>query len=98
MFPPLCVPAAEGEVGVDGGVALESYLTEDGEKIVSSGGFKVGFKVVEWYEKIQNAKASIFNQGSKANCAQVELSNVTTCEAFNSVKATECCNSIINAC
>ena len=61
MFPPLCVPAAEGEVGVDGGVALESYLTEDGEKIVSSGGFKVGFKVVEWYEKIQNAKASIFN-------------------------------------
>ena len=61
MFPPLCVPAAEGEVGVDEGVSLESYLTEDGEKIVSSGGFKVGFKVVEWYEKIQNAKASIFN-------------------------------------
>ena len=61
MFPPLCVPAAEGEVDVNESVALETYLTEDGEKIVSSGGFKVGFKLVEWYEKLQDVKASVFN-------------------------------------
>lgn len=53
MFPPLCVPAATGDITTDDGVNLEEYLDEDGKRIVSSGGkFKVGFKVVEWYEKL----------------------------------------------
>ena len=53
MFPPLCVPAATGDITTDDGVNLEEYLDEDGKRIVSSGGkFKVGFKVVEWYERL----------------------------------------------
>lgn len=53
MFPPLCVPAATGEITTDSAVDLEEYLDEDGKKIVSSKGkFKVGFKVVEIYEKL----------------------------------------------
>ena len=53
MFPPLCVPTATGEITTDGEVALEEYLDEDGKKIVSSKGkFKVGFKVVELYERL----------------------------------------------
>lgn len=53
MFPPLCVPAATGGITTDDEVELEEYLDEDGKKIVSSKGkFKVGFKVVEWYEKM----------------------------------------------
>ncbi len=53
MFPPLCVPAATGDITTDSAVDLEEYLDEDGKRIVSSGGkFKVGFKVVEWYERL----------------------------------------------
>ncbi len=53
MFPPLCVPAATGDITTDGTVDLEEYLDEDGKIIVSSKGkFKVGFKVVEIYEKL----------------------------------------------
>lgn len=53
MFPPLCVPAATGGITTDDEVELEEYLDEDGKKIVSSKGkFKVGFKVVEIYEKL----------------------------------------------
>ena len=53
MFPPLCVPAATGDITTDGAVDLEEYLDEDGKKIVSSKGkFKVRFKVVEIYEKL----------------------------------------------
>ena len=53
MFPPLCVPVADGSVETDDGVVLEEYLNEDGERIVTSGNrYKVKFKVVEWYEKL----------------------------------------------
>mgnify|MGYP003296585945 CR=1 FL=1 len=53
MFPPLCVPAATGDITTDDAVSLEEYLDEDGKKIVSSKGkFKVGFKVVELYERL----------------------------------------------
>ncbi len=53
MFPPLCVPVATGGIETDDGVSLEEYLDEDGKRIVASDGkFKVGFKVVEWYEKL----------------------------------------------
>ena len=53
MFPPLCVPVATGDIETDDGVNLEEYLDEDGKRIVTSGSrFKVGFKVVEWYEKL----------------------------------------------
>ena len=53
MFPPLCVPVATGGIETDDGVSLEEYLDEDGKRIVTSEGkFKVGFKVVEWYEKL----------------------------------------------
>ena len=53
MFPPLCVPVATGGIETDDGVSLEEYLDEDGKRIVTSQGkFKVGFKVVEWYEKL----------------------------------------------
>ena len=53
MFPPLCVPVADGSVETDDGVVLEEYLNEDGKRIVTSGNrYKVKFKVVEWYEKL----------------------------------------------
>jgi len=53
MFPPLCVSVATGGIETDDGVNLEEYLDEDGKRIVmSEGKFKVGFKVVEWYEKL----------------------------------------------
>jgi len=55
MFPPLCVPAATGDITTDDAVNLEEYLDKDGKKLVSSKGkFKVGFKVVELYEKLFN--------------------------------------------
>lgn len=52
LFPPLCVPAAEGGVEPDKD-ALDTYVTENGEKILTSGTkYKAGFKVLEWYEKL----------------------------------------------
>lgn len=53
MFPPLCVPVATGGIETDDGVALEEYLDENGKRIVESNGkFKVGFKIVEIYERL----------------------------------------------
>ncbi|MBR6551571.1 MAG: stage II sporulation protein R [Clostridia bacterium] len=53
MFPPLCVPVATGGVETDDGVDLEEYLDENGKRIVESNGkFKVGFKIVEIYERL----------------------------------------------
>lgn len=53
MFPPLCVPVADGGIETADNVNLEDYLDEDGKRLVSSQGkFKVGFKVIEWYEKL----------------------------------------------
>lgn len=53
MFPPLCVPVADGGIETANNVNLEDYLDEDGKHLVSSQGkFKVGFKIIEWYEKL----------------------------------------------
>ncbi|MBR2875531.1 MAG: stage II sporulation protein R [Clostridia bacterium] len=53
MFPPLCVPVADGEIKTDDSIVLEEYLGSDGKKIVTSEGkFKMGFKIVEIYEKL----------------------------------------------
>lgn len=53
MFPPLCVPAATGTIETDDEVRIEEYLDESGKRIITSDGkFKVGFKVVEWYERL----------------------------------------------
>ena len=53
MFPPLCVPVATGGVETDDSVSLEEYLDENGKRIVESNGkFKVGFKIVEIYERL----------------------------------------------
>ena len=53
MFPPLCVPVADGGIETSDNVNLEDYLNEDGKRLVSSQGkFKLGFKVIEWYEKL----------------------------------------------
>ena len=53
MFPPLCVPVADGGIETSDNVNLEDYLNEDGKRLVSSQGkFKIGFKVIEWYEKL----------------------------------------------
>lgn len=50
MFPPLCVPAADS---VDTNGTATDYLTESGEKIVSSGNkFVVKFKLLEIYEEL----------------------------------------------
>lgn len=55
MFPPLCVPVADGEIETAGNVNLEDYLDEDGKRIVTSQNkFKMGFKFIEWYEKLFN--------------------------------------------
>ena len=52
MFPPLCVPAAAGEVE-ENGEELSEYLTDAGESIVTSGEkYKVKFKLLEWFEEI----------------------------------------------
>lgn len=52
MFPPLCVPAAAGEVEGNG-EELSEYLTDAGESIVTSGEkYKVKFKLLEWFEEI----------------------------------------------
>lgn len=53
MFPPLCVPVANGRLETDDGVNLEEYLDKDGKRIVSSKGkFKAEFKIVELYERL----------------------------------------------
>jgi len=53
MFPPLCVPVANGGLENDDGVNLEEYLDKDGKRIVSSKGkFKAEFKIVELYERL----------------------------------------------
>lgn len=52
MFPPLCVPAATGEIE-ESGEELSCYLDKNGEKIVTSGEkYKVKFKLLEWFEEI----------------------------------------------
>ena len=51
MFPPLCVPAADG---VDTNEDTTDYLTERGEKIISGGKkYVVKFKLLEVYEELQ---------------------------------------------
>lgn len=45
MFPPMCLPAAEGEATID------DVLTKDALKLVSSNPkYEIRFKLVEWYE------------------------------------------------
>lgn len=45
MFPPMCLPAAEGET------KLDDVLSADGVELVNSNPkFEVRFKIVEWYE------------------------------------------------
>lgn len=52
MFPPLCVPAATGEVDAEKDT-LSEYITEDGKEILESGKrYEVRFKLLEWWEKI----------------------------------------------
>ncbi len=53
MFPPLCVPAADG-VETDQ-TKTADYLTEGGEKIINGGNkYIVKFKLLEWYEKLKS--------------------------------------------
>lgn len=52
MFPPLCVPAADG-LGTNESTA--DYLTQSGEKIVNGGEkYIIKFKVLEIYEELRN--------------------------------------------
>ena len=52
MFPPLCVPAADG---LETNETTADYLTESGEKIVNGGEkFIVKFKFLEIYEELRN--------------------------------------------
>ncbi|MCR4925195.1 MAG: stage II sporulation protein R [Clostridiales bacterium] len=47
MFPPLCLPAAEGEVEID------SVLDEEQMKIVQkSPKYEPRFKIIEWYQRL----------------------------------------------
>lgn len=49
MFPPMCLPAAQGDTGID------AYLENDEVKLVESNPkFEPRFKVVEIYERIRN--------------------------------------------
>lgn len=51
MFPPLCVPAADG---IETNENTANYLTESGEKIVSGGErYIVKFKLLEIYEELK---------------------------------------------
>ena len=51
MFPPLCIPAADG---IETNKNTANYLTENGEKIVSGGNkYIVKFKLLEIYEELQ---------------------------------------------
>ena len=52
MFPPLCVPAADG---VETNENTADYLTQSGEKIVSGGEkYVVKFKLLEIYEELRD--------------------------------------------
>lgn len=52
MFPPLCVPAADG---IETNETTTDYLTESGEKIVNGGEkYIVKFKFLEIYEKLRD--------------------------------------------
>ncbi len=49
MFPPMCLPAAQGETSID------AYLENDEVKLVESNPkYEPRFKVVEIYEKFRN--------------------------------------------
>lgn len=48
MFPPMCLPAAEGELKID------DVLSDGSSELVRSGKkYEVKFKIVEWYENIK---------------------------------------------
>ncbi len=52
MFPPLCVPAADG---IEANKNTTDYLSENGEKIINSGDkYIVKFKLLEIYEELRN--------------------------------------------
>ncbi len=52
MFPPLCVPAADG---IETNERTADYLTDSGEKIVNGGEkYIVKFKFLEIYEELRN--------------------------------------------
>lgn len=52
MFPPLCIPAADG---IETNESTADYLTESGEKIVNGGEkYIVKFKLLEIYEEFRN--------------------------------------------
>ncbi len=52
MFPPLCVPAADG---IETNENTADYLTQSGEKIVNGGEkYVVKFKILEIYEEFRN--------------------------------------------
>ena len=52
MFPPLCVPAADG---IETNENTTDYLTPNGEKIINSGDkYIVKFKLLEIYEELRN--------------------------------------------
>lgn len=52
MFPPLCVPAADG---IETNENTTDYLSENGEKIINSGDkYIVKFKLLEIYEELRN--------------------------------------------
>ena len=52
MFPPLCVPAADG---IEANKNTTDYLSENGEKIINSGDkYIVKFKLLEIYEELWN--------------------------------------------
>lgn len=52
MFPPLCIPAADG---IKTNESTADYLTEGGEKIVSGGEkYIIKFKLLEIYEELRN--------------------------------------------
>ena len=52
MFPPLCVPAADG---IETNEKTADYLNEKGEKIVNGGNkFVVKFKLLEIYEELKH--------------------------------------------
>ena len=52
MFPPLCVPAADG---IEANKNTTDYLSENGEKIINSGDkYIVKFKLLELYEELRN--------------------------------------------
>ena len=52
MFPPLCVPAADG---IETNENTTDYLSENGKKIINSGDkYIVKFKLLEIYEELRN--------------------------------------------